>query len=64
MFYTLVVQRRWIQPGSQIHKSCPTSKISEVEATKEKNSKFASAKTTEYIRNAQQAYYLERRMFS
>lgn len=57
MFYIQVVQER------RGRKAPSTSKPSEVEARNKKSSKFAKAKTTEYISNTQQVYYLERRLF-
>lgn len=57
MFYIQVVRER------RGNKTPSTSKPSEVEKRTEKSSKFAKAKTIEYISNTQQAYYLERRLF-
>jgi hypothetical protein len=39
------------------------SRPSELEANNEKSLKFARGKTTEYIRNARQVHFQERRMF-
>jgi hypothetical protein len=57
MFYIQVVRQ------NRGNKTPSTSKPSEVETRNEKSSKFAKAKTTEYISNTQQIYYLERRLF-
>ncbi|MEH2063078.1 MAG: hypothetical protein V7K50_12440 [Nostoc sp.] len=64
MFYIQLKQRRWNQPESPGKKVAPTCKPSAVEAINEKSSNFALIKTTEYIRNIQQACYLEFRLFS
>jgi hypothetical protein len=63
MFYIQVVQKSWDKPKSPVNKAPPTSKLSEVEGRNHKSSQFAKNKTTEYIRNTQQVYYLERRLF-
>ena len=64
MMYTRVVQRRWNQPESPVNqKASSSSNPSELEANNEKNLKFARQKTTEYIHNAQQVHFQERRMF-
>ncbi|MBN3869006.1 MAG: hypothetical protein V7L00_05190 [Nostoc sp.] len=64
MFYIQLKDRCWNQPESLVNKAAPTCKSSAVEARNEKSSKFALIKTTEYIRNIQQACYLEFRLFS
>ncbi|MEH2248288.1 hypothetical protein [Nostoc sp.] len=64
MFYIQLKDRRWNKPESPVNKAAPTCKPSEVEAINEKSSKFALIKTTDYIRNTQQACYLEFRLFS
>ncbi|MEH2044002.1 hypothetical protein [Nostoc sp.] len=64
MFYIQLKDRRWNKPESPANKAAFTCKPSAVEATNEKSSKFALIKTTEYIRNTQQACYLELRLFS
>ncbi|QKQ76056.1 hypothetical protein FBB35_24725 [Nostoc sp. TCL240-02] len=65
MFYIqLLKDRRWNKPKSPVNKTAPTCKPSAVEAINEKSSKFALIKTTEHIRNTQQACYLEFRLFS
>ncbi|MEH2403990.1 hypothetical protein [Nostoc sp.] len=64
MFYIQLKQRRWNQPESPVKKAASTCKTSEVEAINQKSFKFALSKTTEYIRNTQQACYLEFRLFS
>lgn len=64
MFYIQLKQRRWNQPESSVKKAASTCKPSEVEAINQKSFKFALSKTTEYIRNTQQARYLEFRLFS
>ncbi|MBE9106399.1 hypothetical protein IQ229_16130 [Nostoc cf. edaphicum LEGE 07299] len=64
MFYIQLRERRWNKPESLANKAAFTCKPSVVEATNEKSSKFALIKTTEYIRNTQQACYLEFRLFS
>ena len=64
MFYIQLKHRRWNQPESSVKKAASSCKPSEVEGIKEKSSKFALSKTTEYIRNTQQACYLEFRLFS
>jgi hypothetical protein len=64
MYYITVAQRGWsksVSPGSQKSR---TSKPSEAEIETAKNFKLATAKTKEYIRNAQRVYFIERRMFS
>ncbi|MDF5735760.1 hypothetical protein [Nostoc sp. S13] len=63
MFYIQLKDRRWNKPESPGNKAAFTCKRLEVEAINEKSSKFALLKTTEYIRNIQQAYYLEFRLF-
>jgi hypothetical protein len=63
MFYTVRKEKRWHQPNSPPTKTPHTSKPSEVEAMNKKSSKFAKIKTTEYIRNTRQVYYLDRRLF-
>ncbi len=64
MMYAQVVQRRWKQPESPVNQKVSfSSNPSELEANNEKNLKFAREKTTEYIRNAQQVHFQERRMF-
>ncbi|WP_138498164.1 hypothetical protein [Nostoc sp. PA-18-2419] len=62
MFYIQLKDRRWNQPKSPNNKAA-ASKPSEVEATNERSSNFALIKTTEYIRNMQQVYYLEFPLF-
>lgn len=64
MFYIQLKDRRWNKPKSPVNKAASTCKPSAVEAINEKTSKFALIKTTEYIRNTQQACYLEFRLFS
>jgi hypothetical protein len=64
MFYIQVVDKFWDTPESPVNKRPPTSKPSEVEAQPEKSFQFAKTKTTDYIRNTQQIYYLESRLFS
>ncbi|WP_334832588.1 hypothetical protein [Nostoc sp.] len=64
MFYIQLKQRCWNQPESPVIKAASTCKPSEVEAIKQKSFKFALSKTTEYIRNTQQACYLGFRLFS
>ncbi|MEH2300529.1 hypothetical protein [Nostoc sp.] len=64
MFNIQLKDRRWNKPESPVNKAAPTCKPSEVEAINEKSSKFALIKTTEDIRNTQQACYLEFRLFS
>jgi hypothetical protein len=62
--YTQVVQRPWKKPESPVNQKAPSSsKPSELEANNEKSLKFAREKTTEYIRNARQVHFQERRMF-
>lgn len=63
MFCIQVAQKSWDKPKSPVNKAPPTSKLSEVEGRNHKSSQFARVKTTEYIRNTQQVYYLERRLF-
>jgi hypothetical protein len=63
MFYIQLKQRRWNKPESPVNKAVPTRKPSELEAINEKSFKFALSKTTEDIRNTQQACYLEFRLF-
>lgn len=63
MFYIQVVQKSWDKPKSPVNKAPPTSKPSEVEGINHKTSQFAKNKTTEYIRNTQQVYYLQHRLF-
>lgn len=63
MFYIQVVEKSWDKPKSPVNKAPPTSKPSEVEGINHKNSQFAKNKTTEYIRNTQQVYYLQHRLF-
>lgn len=64
MFYIQLKDRRWNKPESPVNKAAPTCKPLEVEAINEKIFKFALSKTIEYIRNTQQACYLEFRLFS
>ncbi|QSJ18365.1 hypothetical protein JYQ62_06020 [Nostoc sp. UHCC 0702] len=64
MFHIQAAQKHWDKPKSAKNKAGSTSKTSQVEAVDNKNSQFAKAKTTEYISNTQQVYYLERRLFS
>ncbi|MEI1372989.1 hypothetical protein PQG02_30235 [Nostoc sp. UHCC 0926] len=64
MFYIQLKDRRWNKPESPVNKAAPSCKPSEVEAIKQKSFKFALSKTIEYIRNTQQACYLEFRLFS
>ncbi len=64
MFYIQLKDRRWNKPKSPVNKAVPTCKPLEVEAINQKSFKFALSKTTEYIRNTQQACYLEFRLFS
>ena len=64
MFYIQLKDRRWNKPEFPINKVVFTSKPPLVEARNEKSYKFALSKTTEYIRNMQQAFYLEFRLFS
>jgi|GEM_PF-4336014 hypothetical protein len=63
MLYQQLVQRRQNQQLSTIDKNSLASKLSETELETEKTSRFATKQTTEYIRNVQQVYYLERLMF-
>jgi hypothetical protein len=63
MFYIQLKQKRWNQPEPPVNKAVPTYKPSEVEAINQKSFEFALSKTTEYIRNTQQACYLEFRLF-
>ncbi|MEH1918089.1 hypothetical protein [Nostoc sp.] len=63
MFYIQLKDRRWNKPESPANKAAFTCKPSAVEAINEKSSNFALIKTTEYIRNTQQACYLEFRLF-
>ncbi|MEH1873179.1 hypothetical protein [Nostoc sp.] len=63
MFYIQLKDRRWNKPNFPANKAVPTCKPSKVEAIKQKSFKFALSKTTEYIRNTQQAFYLEFRLF-
>jgi hypothetical protein len=63
MFCIQVIQKSWDKPKSPVNKAPPTSKLSEVEGINHKSSQFARVKTNEYIRNTQQVYYLERRLF-
>ena len=63
MFYIQLKQRRWNQPESPAKKAALTWKPSEVEAINQESFEFALSKTTEYIRNTQQACYLEFRLF-
>ncbi|MBW4562150.1 MAG: hypothetical protein KME32_13540 [Mojavia pulchra JT2-VF2] len=62
-YYIQIVNKRWNNPEPSANKAPTISKPSEVEEVNEKSSEFAKAKSTEYIRNAQQNYYLERRLF-
>ncbi|MEH2153897.1 hypothetical protein [Nostoc sp.] len=64
MFYIQLKDRRWNKPKSPVNKAVSSCTPSAVEARNEKSSKFALIKTTEYIRNTQQAYYLECWLFS
>jgi len=64
MFYTQIHNRYWNKRKSPVKQASLTFKQLEVEDIKAKNSKLAQAKTAEYISNTQQAYYLERRLFS
>ncbi|MEH2440660.1 hypothetical protein [Nostoc sp.] len=64
MFYIQLKQRRWHKPESSVKKAASTCKPSEVEAINQKSFKFAVSKIKEYIRNTQQACYLEFRLFS
>ncbi|BBD61188.1 hypothetical protein NIES2109_39920 [Nostoc sp. HK-01] len=64
MFYTQIQNRYWNKRKSPVKKASPTSKQLEVEDIQAKSSKLAQAKTTEYISNTQQVYYLESRLFS
>ncbi|MBN3905901.1 MAG: hypothetical protein HWQ35_04860 [Nostoc sp. NMS1] len=64
MFYIQLKQRCWNKPEPPVKKATSTCKPSEVEAINQKSFKFALSKTTEYIRNTQQACYLEFRLFS
>ncbi|AVH62548.1 hypothetical protein [Nostoc sp. 'Peltigera membranacea cyanobiont' N6] len=64
MFYIQLKQRRWHQPESSVKKAASTCKPSEVEAINQKSFNFADCKLKEYIRNTQQACYLEFRLFS
>lgn len=61
MFYIQVVQAQ-DKPQSPANKAPPSCKLSEVEGRNHKSS-HAKNKTTEYMRNTQQVYYLERRLF-
>jgi hypothetical protein len=63
MFCIQVIQKAQDKPNSPVNKAPPTSKLSEVEGRNHKSSQFARIKVTEYIRNTQQVYYLERRLF-
>ncbi|MCC5631207.1 hypothetical protein LC613_25890 [Nostoc sphaeroides CHAB 2801] len=64
MFYIQLKDRRWNQPKSPVNKAVSTRKPSEVEVINQKSFEFALSKTREYIRNTQQACYLEFRLFS
>ncbi|MBW4614895.1 MAG: hypothetical protein KME21_16795 [Desmonostoc vinosum HA7617-LM4] len=61
MFYIHLVQKRWDKSKRKFVSL--TSEASEVEDTNKKSSKFAHTKATDYIRNTQVSYYLERRLF-
>ncbi|MCC5637379.1 hypothetical protein LC593_16325 [Nostoc sp. CHAB 5844] len=64
MFYIQLTDRHWNQRKFPLEKASLTSKQTEVEAIKFKNAQLAQAKTSEYISNTHQVYYLERRLFS
>jgi hypothetical protein len=64
MYYITVAQRGWSKSLSPANKNSRTSQPSEAEIEKAKTSKLATAKTKEYIRNVQESYFIERRMFS
>ncbi|BAZ51141.1 hypothetical protein NIES4103_37650 [Nostoc sp. NIES-4103] len=63
MFYTQTAQKHWDKPKSAKNKAGFTCQTSQVEPVDNKSSQFAKAKTTEYISNTHQVYYLERRLF-
>ena len=63
MFYIQVVHKSWDRRQSPPNQASSTSKQSEVEARNEKSSKFAKAKFSDRIRNTQQVYYLDSRLF-
>jgi hypothetical protein len=64
MMYTQVVQRHWNKPESPVNQKAPSSSNPlKLEANNEKSLKFAREKTTEYIHNARQIHFQERRMF-
>jgi hypothetical protein len=63
MFYIQVVHKSWDRRESPANQASSTSKQSEVEARNEKSSKLAKAKFSARIRNTQQLYYLDRRLF-
>ncbi|WP_017655261.1 hypothetical protein [Fortiea contorta] len=64
MFYIQIVDRRWEKPESSVNRVPPIPQPLEIEAQTKKSLQLAKAKTTDYIRNIQQVYYLERRSFS
>ncbi|MBH8560856.1 hypothetical protein I8748_01450 [Nostoc sp. CENA67] len=63
MFHIQAAPKRWDKLNSPKNKADSTCKTSQVEPVDNKSSQFAKAKTTEYISNTQQVYYLERRLF-
>ena len=64
MYYITVAQRGWSKSVFPASLKSRTSQPSEAEIETAKNYKLATAKTKEYIRNAQESYFIERRMFS
>jgi hypothetical protein len=62
MFYT--IQPKWSsRVESPANKNIRSSKAFKAEETNDKSLKFAREKTTEYIQNARQIHFQERRIF-
>ena len=63
MFYIQIIDAGGNSLNFYSNRYVPTSKQSEVEPAPRINSRFARVKATESIRNIQQVYYLEERLF-
>ena len=63
LLYIRPVNKPWYQPESSELPQKPTSNNPELELKKADSTKLKFAKNTEAIRNIQQIYHLERRLF-
>jgi hypothetical protein len=63
LIYIRLINKRWHQPESPEVPPESTSQKPEIDMKQADNTNFRQAKNARYIRNIQEVYYLERRVF-